>query len=515
MKRSIVFLICILGVNHKVNLAKLLEPLIKIDDKLHSFKIEGISINSKGVVQNTLFIAISGESVNGHEFIEEAIQNGAVAIVGEKNLDELGIERLEDATFMKGKIGPNELSEYSIPYIQVENSRKALAKIACQFYGNPTKNKTVIGITGTNGKTTTSFMLKKILEDAGNTCTLFGSIHNEVNGQVTPSINTTPDALELQNRLAQSNDDFVILEVSSHGISQHRIEGIEFDYCLFTNLDHEHLDYHHDMEDYFNVKTTLFEQLKPTGKAIINGFDLWGTELSKQLIADNKQVILLGQNVQLKEWHSCFGKLTSFDGDDIDLHLQVLGKHNILNASMALLTARELGITKESIVQSLLQFSGVPGRFEILTHPKGAKIVIDYAHTHDAFSQCLQTIKEQGAKRIFHIFGFRGNRDQTKRQPMVEISKELCDLTLLTLDDLNGTTKESMEQTLHELHGAVILDRTIAIKQVLELANEGDWVCITGKGHETYKEKFQYPTATDKETVVFFTKDFNKNNNYQ
>ncbi len=212
----------------------------------------------------------------------------------------------------------------------------------------------------------------------------------------------------------------------------------------------------------------------------------------------------------MKEWKSGFARLNFNDGNEMELNLQVLGKHNILNACMAFLTAQEIGIPTKGILQSLFQFSGVPGRFEMVTHPKGAKIVIDYAHTHDAFSHCLQTIREQGAKRIFHIFGFRGNRDQGKRQPMVEISKELCDVTLLTLDDLNGTSKETMEKTLHEMHNEVVLDRTLAIKQVLEMADEGDWVCITGKGHEEYKEKFQYPTTTDKETVHFFTKHQNK-----
>ena len=489
-----------------MNLSKLLEPIKKINETLRYLKIEEISINSKTVRPNTLFIAISGANADGHDFIEEAIRNGASAIVGEKDINDLAIQSLEDEQYAEGMVENRELS---IPYIRVENSRRALAIIAGQFYGNATKHKTVIGITGTNGKTTTSFMLKKILEDAGKTCTLFGSVQNEVNGHIMPSLNTTPDALELQKQLSQSSDDFIIIEVSSHGISQNRIEGIEFDYCLFTNLDHEHLDYHRNMEEYFHVKSTLFQQLKPTGKAIINTLDPWGKRLSEQLKANERNTILLGHRLRIKEWKSGFAKLAFYDDDELELHLRVLGKHNILNASMALLTAIEIGIPKELIVSSLFEFSGVPGRFELITHPKGAKIVIDYAHTHDAFSHCLQTIKEQGAKRIFHIFGFRGNRDESKRQPMVEISKEFCDETLLTLDDLNGIPKDTMEATLHSLHDKVELDRTLAIKRVLEEVDEGDWVCITGKGHEEYKEIYQYPTTTDKETVHYFTRQGN------
>lgn len=486
-----------------MNLGNLLEPIKKINHALHYLEIKHLSINSKNVKPNTLFIAITGATADGHDFIEEAIRNGATAIIGEKDINELAIQSLQDEKYAEGMI---ETRGFSIPYIQVENSRKVLANIACQFYGHPAMMKTVIGITGTNGKTTTSFMLKKILEDAGYTCTLFGSIFNEVNGQVMPSINTTPDSLELQKNLAKSNDDFIILEVSSHGISQYRIQGIEFDYCLFTNLDHDHLDYHRDMEEYFNVKTMLFQQLKSSGKAIVNALDSWGMRLSKHLISNGKKIIQLGQNLSLTEWTSSSAKLNFNDGQKIALHLQVLGKHNILNACMAFLTAQDLAIPTKKILQSLAEFSGVPGRFEMVIHPKGAKIVIDYAHTQDAFSNCLQTIREQGAKRIFHIFGFRGNRDQRKRQLMVEISKDLCDVTLLTLDDLNGISKETMERTLYELHDEVELDRTIAIKKVLDTVDEGDWVCITGKGHEEYKERFYYPTLTDLETVNFFTK---------
>ena len=491
-----------------MNLANLLEPIKKINHALHYLKVEDISINSKKVMPNTLFVAIAGATVDGHDYIEEAIRNGATAIIGEKDIEELAIQSLEDEKYVEGMVENRELS---IPYIQVENSRKVLANIACQFYGHPSKKKTVIGITGTNGKTTTSFMLKKILEDAGYKCTIFGSICNEVNGQVKASINTTPDSLELQKNMARSNDDFIIIEVSSHGISQYRIEGIEFDYCLFTNLDHDHLDYHRDMEEYFNVKTLLFQQLKPTGKAIINVLDSWGKKLSEQLIVNGKQIVQLGKDVKLTE-HTSSSAILSFNSNQEEvLQLKILGKHNIFNACMALLTAQQLAIPTKKILQSLSEFSGVPGRFEMVSHPKGAKIVIDYAHTQGAFSHCLQTIREQGAKRIFHIFGFRGNRDQRKRQPMVEISKDLCDVTLLTLDDLNGIPKESMEQTLYDLHDKVELDRTLAIKQVLEKVEEGDWVCITGKGHEEYKEQFYYPTSTDIETVNFFTKQGTKN----
>lgn len=486
-----------------VKLDILLEQVKPISESLREIDIEAISTNSSTVEPNHLFIAIPGFKVDGHYFINDAIQKGASVIVGEKSLEELSIPYLSN----EEKINHN-----FIPYIQVPNSRIALAKMACQFYGNPTKNKTVIGITGTNGKTTIAYMIKHILETEGYSCALFGTVQNVINGQVFPSKNTTPDALELQKQMSLSHDEFIIMEVSSHGITQHRVDGVEFDYCVFTNLDHEHLDYHHDIEEYFSVKASLFNQLSPEGKAIINTFNSWGEKLAEKLTLNGYNVCLLGEknsdDLQIKKYGSRSSTIVFGGNQEIDLHLQVLGKHNIFNACMALLTVKQIGIPLVKIVEALERFEGVPGRFELFKHPKGAIFVVDYAHTADAFHHCLQTVKDEGARRIFHIFGFRGNRDTSKRKSMVEISKDLCDFTILTLDDLNDVSKEEMERALYELHDEVILDRTLAIQKVEEGIGKGDWVCITGKGPEPYKENFDLPTSSDKETIEFLIKQF-------
>lgn len=259
-----------------MKLSEVLENIIghhnSPEQTLNDIDIEGISANSSRIGPNGLFIAISGYQQDGHHYIDDAIAAGASAVVGEK-----------------------EIAQLKVPYIKVSNSRFALAHIAKNFYQTSSKNHTIIGITGTNGKTTTSFMLKHVLEDAGLTCSLFGTIHNVVNGQKLPSINTTIDALELHRHLSICKDDVVIIEVSSHGLSQFRIEGIEFDCCLFTNLDHEHLDYHQDMDDYFSVKATLFNKLKPDGKAIINSYNSWGEKLLHSLPCKATNIFAMGE----------------------------------------------------------------------------------------------------------------------------------------------------------------------------------------------------------------------------
>ncbi|MCM3109390.1 UDP-N-acetylmuramoyl-L-alanyl-D-glutamate--2,6-diaminopimelate ligase [Lederbergia lenta] len=476
-----------------MKLSQLLENVIaynNFDKSFYDIEVEGVSANSAEIGLNDLFIAISGFQQDGHQYIENAIAAGASAVVGEKEMDLL-----------------------NIPYIKVSNSRLALAHIAKNFYQTSSKKHTIIGITGTNGKTTTSFMLKHILENVGLSCSLFGTIHNVVNGQKLPSVNTTIDALELHRHLSNCQDDVVIIEVSSHGLSQFRIEGIEFDYCLFTNLDHDHLDYHQDMDEYFSVKSTLFNKLKPEGKGIINSYNSWGERLFRSLQNNGQNIFAMGDakdnHLQITRYKKNEpGIATIFEGDQqYQLKLKILGIHNVYNAAMAFLTGRKLNIPGEMIIQSLQTFQGVPGRFELIKQPKEATVVIDYAHTSEAFFNCLSTARELGAKRIFHVFGFRGNRDKSKRIGMLNISYELSDKVILTLDDLNQISYEKMVEILHGVNSpskaVIIPDRTLAIRYAKDEAEDGDWIIITGKGTEKYKQQFFLPTTTDGETIRF------------
>ncbi|GIO17417.1 UDP-N-acetylmuramoyl-L-alanyl-D-glutamate--2,6-diaminopimelate ligase [Oceanobacillus oncorhynchi subsp. incaldanensis] len=466
-----------------MNLQKLLKNISK-PMSIPNMIINKITTNSKSVDENDLFIAIKGYSFNGHDFINQAIKAGAVCIIGEEDLQEL-----------------------SVPYIRVPDSRLALAEIASEFYGNPAKDKKIIGITGTNGKTTTAYMIKHILEESGHTCAMFGSVNTIINGETYPSLNTTPDALSLQKHLAISKDEFVIMEVSSHGIAQGRIHGIEFDFGLFTNLDHDHLDYHHTMEDYFLTKAKMFEALNDQGYAIINNYNEWGAKLSSMLQSRDLSLITLGNKesdkLRINEITPGFFEI-SYRGCNHSLQLSILGQHNISNAAMAFLTASQIGVPIQQIVKSLRTFSGVPGRFELFKRSNGTTIVVDYAHTAEAFSNCLTTAKIEGAEKVFHVFGFRGDRDSSKRNKMITVSKKLADEIILTFDDLNGVPSAAMLQELNELNeGQVISDRTLAIQYAIEKAAEKDWVIITGKGNERYRADFSLPVSSDREAVEY------------
>ncbi|WP_084245425.1 UDP-N-acetylmuramoyl-L-alanyl-D-glutamate--2,6-diaminopimelate ligase [Planomicrobium okeanokoites] len=474
-----------------IQLIKGLIPQNSIEEDLHDLVIKGIADSSQEVEEGFVFIAIKGYKDDGHNHIAHAIQKGASLIVGEQQLEEL-----------------------PIPYLRVENARMALGILSKNFYGNPASGKLMIGITGTNGKTTTSYLVKHLLEQNGITCSVMGTIQNIVNGESIKSANTTPSSLILQKLLAESHDEAVVMEVSSHGLTQHRIEGIEFDVCMFTNLHHEHLDYHGSMESYYEAKSILFEHLKPTGTAIINTDDEWGEKLDRELRAKGRDVWSIGQ-----AQHSRF-RIESFDMEHSILCLAgeektliqspMAGIHNIYNSLMAYAAALAVGVKKDDILSSIKNFPGVEGRFETSKTGKGVIVIVDYAHTPDAVFHCLTTAKEAGANQITHIFGFRGDRDSSKRREMIEITSNISDRYIITTDDLNSVPAEEMQLHYIELNerygnekGLIQMDRTRAIKDAIDSSSKGDWVVITGKGHEKYSHQFELPTESDKETVKF------------
>ncbi|MFC7371582.1 UDP-N-acetylmuramoyl-L-alanyl-D-glutamate--2,6-diaminopimelate ligase [Fictibacillus iocasae] len=479
----------------------LLQQPVNID----KIKIEGIESNSGKVAAGFLFVAIPGYKHDGHDFIEDAVKRGAAAVIGEREADAIA-----------------GLPE-NVPYVQVSNAREAIALAASRFYEKPDRKRTVIGITGTNGKTTTSFLLRDVLEQAGISCSLFGTIANFLNGEERKTVNTTPDALQLNRMMAESNDEVIILEVSSHAIEQYRVEGINFDMALFTNLSKEHLDYHGTMEEYFGVKRKLFDQLKIGGKAVVFTDTPWGRRLVTDLEEKDVPVITAGQVQDNEFW------LNSIQADEepvftlqhldqsYTISLPIPGLHNVYNAALAFAAASELISDGSRIASGLENFKGVPGRFEMLRHACGARFIIDYAHTTDAVQYCLHTAKRIGAKRIVHVFGFRGNRDTGKREMMVAASAKYSDIFILTFDDLNGIEPGEMEAELRALNeehgqgkGVVITDRTMAIKHAYDIAQEGDWIFITGKGPETYRTPFFMPADSDRSTVELLLQDQNE-----
>ncbi len=449
----------------------------------------GVQCHSKRVESGNLYIAIPGTAVDGHHFIKEAIDRGAKAVVGERELT------------------------LSVPYFKVDNARKTYALLASEFFGHPSLKHKVIGITGTNGKTTTAYLLKHLLEANGKTCSMFGTVGHYINGKMTQSKNTTPDSLTLQSLMYESSDEFIVMEASSHGIDQDRITGTHFDHALFTNLSHDHLDYHENMNEYFAVKSKLFSMLKKEGSAIVGGYCPWGRKLQTILKVQGITTYTFGENQENHLQLLAVGKhtFTVKDNDDV-VHCQfpMPGKHNIWNAIQVYLTAKQLGFDKDATCQALASFKGVPGRFETFPHPRGVHVIVDYAHTPDGVKHCLETAKALTTHKLIHIFGFRGNRDHSKRKMMLAISARVSDEVILTLDDLNGEPLEQLEIQMNELvelvgcgKCKVILDRTKAIEHAWYGASKGDTVIITGKGPEEYKEVFTYPCRSDRETLTY------------
>ena len=467
----------------------------RLDSNIVEIDIKGIADNSRDVEKGFVFVAIKGFETDGHGFIDQAIEKGAVLVIGEQ-----------------------ETTQLNVPYLQVENSRKTLGIMASNFYGHLSDQKIMIGITGTNGKTTTSYMLQHFLESNGMTCSVIGTIQNIINGEKMKSCNTTPSSLALHKLLTLSRDDVIIMEVSSHGLAQNRLEGIEFDYGLFLNLHHEHLDYHGSMEEYFQAKLLMFNQLKEHGTAVVNLDNEWGRKLCDILQTKGETVYTIGKsnesNLRIAEFNSLSSTMNVIERNETyQLGSAMNGIHNMYNTLMAYGTSKLLGVSKEKLFDSVQHFKGVDGRFEMTKLANGATVIVDYAHTPDAIAYCLETAKLQGAERITHIFGFRGNRDASKRKHMLSISAEMSDRYILTLDDLNNVSPGDMLEVLNQLNetygnskGSIVPDRTLAIQQAIHESKEGDWIVITGKGHEKYQQTFHLPTDSDRETVNYIIK---------
>lgn len=450
--------------------------------------ITGIEMDSRKVGKGSLFVAIKGFQADGHDFIGQAVENGAAAVLGE------------------------EAIELTVPYIQVTDSRICLGKLASCFYDRPSRKHKIIGITGTNGKTTTAYILKHILETAGRTCSLLGTVSNIINNKEYRTSNTTPDALQIQKMLSESHDEFVVMEISSHALEQSRTEGLELDYALFTNLAHDHLDYHENMDQYFYDKKKIFTLLKEGCKGVVNLYNTWGEKMAEHLQNEKIPMIMLG------EQKCCSIKVTAINGKTVftlevrgesyEIEFPLPGHHNVYNAAMAFLTGFDLGVDPKDMIKALALFPGIPGRFEMIIHPSGAKFVVDYAHTVDAFEYCLDTARQQGARRIFQIYGFRGGRDQSKRVDMIKASAKYCHKFYLTADDLNDECESEMLSQLNSLNkeygdgkGEVIADRTLAIRKAWAEAKGNDWIFITGKGPEAYQKAFVLPAKNDLETL--------------
>ncbi len=433
-------------------------------------EIRELAYDSRRVKPGTLFFCVPGERVDGHEFAAAAVEAGATALVGERQLDKLGVTQMI-----------------------VPDARAAMAPIAARFYGDPTDELKVVGITGTNGKTTTAFLLREILEAAQMQSGLLGTVKQIVGGAEEEVERTTPEAIDLQRtfrRMVDGGDRACAMEVSSHALVLHRCDTIDFDVALFTNLTQDHLDFHADMEDYFASKRLLFEM--GPGTAIVNVDDPYGRRLAEDFecvtfSAEGGEADLVAGGVGLTPRGAEF----SVEGVSVRTHLP--GHFNVANALGAFATATAMGVEPETAAAGLSAAAPPPGRFEPIDEGQPFTVLVDYAHTPDSLENVLRAVRRLGGGRVISVFGAGGDRDRGKRPLMGRAGAELSDLAIVTSDNPRSEDPEAIvAEVLAGIddRGGVEaeVDRRAAIALALSQAEPGDTVVIAGKGHEQGQE---------------------------
>lgn len=445
-----------------------------------NLQIINLQIDSRKVVEGSLFIAVKGVNADGHQYIDTAVEKGAVAIVCEQL--------------------PAVLHD-GVTYVQVENSAAAAAIIAHQYYNLPTEKLKLVGITGTNGKTTIATMLYKLFTALGYTCGLVSTVQNQIGDKVLPSTHTTPDALSLNALLfemVRAGCTHVFMEVSSHAIHQHRIDGLNFSGGLFSNITHDHLDYHKTFDEYIRVKKLFFDNLSSQSFAITN--------------LDDKRGKVMLQNTSSQKYYYSLRSMADFKGkifensltglvmlvNEQEVHFRLIGEFNAYNLLAVYGAAICLGEDKQEVLRCLSVLTGAEGRFDYSVS-KQEKIIgiVDYAHTPDALVNVLSTIQQlrKGQEQIITVVGCGGDRDKTKRPEMAAEACKLSDRVILTSD--NPRSEEPVEiikdmeaglNTAAKRKYIAITNRKEAIKTAISLAKPGDIVLIAGKGHEKYQE---------------------------
>jgi UDP-N-acetylmuramoyl-L-alanyl-D-glutamate--2,6-diaminopimelate ligase len=464
-----------------MKLAELLQGVPGLENPLpFDAEIAALAYDSRRTQPGSLFFAIQGEKADGNAFVAAAIERGAVAIASDRPAP----------------------AEHRSRWVRVQNARRALSAAARAFYGRPDERLTLVGITGTNGKTTTSYLLESIFHAAGTPCGVFGTIEYRFAGRTLPAVNTTPESLDLISHFAElveSGGKAAVMEVSSHALAQERVWGIKFLAAVFTNLTQDHLDYHKDLDHYFQAKRRLFEGLgtPPPELAVINSEDAWGKQL---LDAGSPHVITYGMNssaqVRVKQSSllpdGIHATLATPQGA-VEISSQLLGRANLMNILAATATAVGLEIESDKIAEGIAALRIVPGRLERVDEGQPFLVLVDYAHTDDALRNVLSTARGLARHRLIVLFGCGGDRDRAKRPLMGEAAGSLSDLAVLTSDNPRS------EDPLRIMSDALVglqktgkpylaeLDRRQAIRTALEQAREGDVVVLAGKGHETYQ----------------------------
>ena len=445
-----------------------------------NIEVNGLAIDSGNVKQGSCFIALKGTKTDGHAFIDKAVENGAVAVI----CDAL----------------PSVIKE-NITYVQVEDAAEAVGYISHNFYGEPSLQVKLIGVTGTNGKTTIATLLWKLFTSMGYKCGLISTVQNQIGDKVLAATHTTPAAVNINALLKQMADEgceYVFMECSSHAIHQGRINGLQFRGALFTNITHDHLDYHKTFDEYIRVKKSWFDKLPSTAFAISN--------------ADDKRGAVMLQNTNAKKYFYSLRTMAEYKGkildnsleglqmmvNDKEVYFRLIGEFNAYNLLAVYGTAVCLGKDKDTVLQVLSSLDGAEGRFDYMISKK-EKItgIVDYAHTPDALLNVLATIKNlrQGNEQIITVVGCGGDRDKTKRPVMAEVACEYSDKVIFTSDNPRSEDPLDILKDMQAGVNAVtkkkvisIADRREAIKTAVSLANSEDIVLVAGKGHEKYQD---------------------------
>lgn len=442
--------------------------------------VVGITNNDKEVKNGFVFVCIKGYTFNGHEFAKQAVENGAVAIIAQ------------------------DIVDVDVPVIYVNDTKRILPILANQFYNMPTEKLQLIGITGTNGKTTTSHIIDQIFQQAEKATGLIGTMYMKIKDQVIETKNTTPDSVVLQSlfhQMVESEVDTAIMEVSSHALVQGRVLACDYDIAVFTNLSQDHLDYHHTMEEYLHAKGLLFSRLGNTVNqkqpkfAILNADDSSINYLSGETAAHiftygiDTDADFMAKNIRLDGSGTRFTLVTP--KEEVEVTLQLIGKFNVYNVLAAVATAYVSKIHIDVIIQAIEGLKGVAGRFEPVNAEQDFPVIVDYAHTPDSLENVLLTIKQFAEKRIFAIVGCGGDRDRTKRPLMAQIACKHATNPIFTSDNPRSEEPEKilkdMTDGVENETYTVITDRANAIEHAIFEAEKGDVVLIAGKGHETYQ----------------------------
>jgi UDP-N-acetylmuramoyl-L-alanyl-D-glutamate--2,6-diaminopimelate ligase len=443
-------------------------------------EISALTVDSREVTDGTLFAAIRGEKGDGHDYIETARSNGAAAILAERDVPEF----------------------YRDTWLRVPDSRRGIAEAADVYYGRPSDALTVCGITGTNGKTTTAFLLHHLITAAKGRCGLLGTVKYDTGLGPEPSSHTTPDWIAIQRLLSEMKANGctgVAMEVSSHALQQSRVHGIRFDAAIFSNLTQDHLDYHGTMENYFRAKAAFFEHLILQGgpkkpAAIINVDDTWGRRLAVSL-EGKLNVVKYGMGMEAD--FRAGDIRTSVTGTQFTLtargrtflvRLPLIGRFNVFNALSAITAMWAMGYNLREAINNIAQAPQIPGRMQSVAQNKPFRIFVDYAHTPDALENALKTLKDIGPRRLITVFGCGGDRDKTKRPRMGAVAEQYSSYTIVTSDNPRS---EVPEQILADIRAGMtgdrvenIADRREAIARAISIAGGGDIVLIAGKGHE-------------------------------